>query len=616
MVTSAGRFLRINLSTGKTSREAVDEQARLDFVGGRGYGIRQLYRELAPGAEPLSADNKLIIVAGVLAGTSAQAVSRWMVYTRSPLTGAVARSVCGADFGAWLKFAGYDFLLLEGKAERPVYLHITPENCEIKDAGELWGKDTKVTQDILLKRHGKDTRFACIGPAGEKLVRYASVVSGRRTAGRCGTGAVFGAKNLKAIAITTQRNLDHLHDPERVRELAKAQIDSMMQSKGFLRHKDMGTTGTQVVTNEAGIFPVKNFRYGRLTGWEKLQGEDYRKLRTGEFGCYSCAARCGKAHHVKGGPYDGAYSEGPEYETIWAFTAPTDCHSIEATIAADELCDDFGMDTISTGSSIGFAFELYEKGILTKKDVDGLELTYGNDRAMVELVKKIGNREGIGDLLAEGTRRAAATIGKGAEHYAIHVKGLELPAYEPRGAKSQGYSYATSAIGANHTYGYARQEIFGVPIPRPVDRFAEEENAEIVVYNQDRIATSETGTVCAFAAGWPWYDEIFHTLLAAATGVAAFDDIEYMRQVGKRIVTLERAFNVREGFGRKDDSLPARLREEPLMTRGAPGEGQTVSHQDEFLDRYYQLRGWTEDGVPTPETLRELNLAFVVPDMP
>ncbi|MFC1932100.1 aldehyde ferredoxin oxidoreductase family protein [Chloroflexota bacterium] len=614
MAANFGRFLRINLSSGEIATEAVPEQVAMDFIGGRGYGIRYLYEELAPNTDPLGEHNKLLLLNGPLAGTSAQAVSRWMVCTKSPLTGAFARSVCGADFGAWLKFAGYDFIIIEGKSEKPVYVHLTAEGCQIQDAGELWGKDTKETQEWLEQCYGKNTRTACIGMAGERLVKYAAIVSGRRTAGRCGTGAVMGSKNLKAIAITAQRNVQ-LHDPTTYNQLVKEQVNLIRNSKGFQNHKEWGTTRTQDVTNDLGMYPVQNFRYGQQIGYEKITGAEYRKFRTGEFGCYSCPARCGKAHLVKTGPYAGAYSEGPEYESIWAFTGTIDSTSIEATIAADQLCDDLGLDTISTGSCIGFAYELYEKGILTKADTDGLELKYGDHAPMIDLVKKIAMREDIGNLLAEGSMRAAASIGKGAEAYAMHVKGLEIPAYEPRGAKTHGFNYATASIGASHCYGYSRQDVFGAIEPRPSDRFAEEENADLVVYNQDGTAWKETGIICSFASGWDWIPALYGRMLAAARGMEQLADDDHLLRVGERIFNLERVFNVREGFGRKQDTLPRRMLTEPLHTREAPGEGQIVRNQDKFLDQYYEIRGWTKDGIPSPRKLSDMGLDYVVSDM-
>jgi aldehyde:ferredoxin oxidoreductase len=612
MALNTGKLLRINLSNGKISTESVPESVAADFIGGRGYGIKYLYDEISPGTDPLGEKNKLILLTGPLAGTMAQAVSRWVVCTKSPLTGAFARSVCGADFGAWMKFADYEVIIIEGKAEKPSYIHITPDSCKILSAGEIWGKDTKETQAWLNQQHGKNTRTACIGPAGENLVKYAAIVSDRRTAGRCGTGTVMGSKNLKAVAITAQRAL-HLADPEAYNALAKEQVNIIKNNEAFLNHKEWGTTATQDITNAIGIYPVRNFRYGQQTNYQKIVGAEYRKLRTGDMGCYSCPARCGKVHTVTSGIYAGAHSEGPEYETIWAFTGPIESNNIEASIAADQLCDDMGLDTISTGGCIGFAYELYEKGLLKKSDTDGLELLYGKHEPAIALVKKIAMREGIGNILAEGTIGAAGKIGKGADFYAMQVKGLEMPAYEPRGAKSQGYNYATANIGASHCYGYAAQDIFGAPFPHPTDRF-DEGNADIVIFNQDETAWKECGVACGFSGGWGW-GQLFGKLLAAARGIDKFKDDAYLDKVGERMFNLERAFNLREGFGRKHDTLPKRILTEPLHTREAPGEGQIVAHQDEFLDKYYALRGWTKEGIPTEKKLKELGLDYAVKDI-
>ena len=606
MALNPGRFLRINLTDRKTTTESVPESVASDFIGGRGYGVRYLYDELAPGIDPLGEQNKLIMLSGPLAGTSAIAVSRWMAVTKSPLTGGYARSVCGADFGAWLRFVDYDFLILEGKADKPVYIHLTEDGCQILDAGEIWGKDTKVTQTWLEEQHGKKTRTACIGPAGEKLVRYAAIVSDRRTAGRCGTGAVMGSKNLKAVAITASRKV-HLGDPEAYANLAKEAAKLIQENDGYKHHKEWGTTTTQDITNDLGIYPTSNFRYGKLVDDKKVYGAVYREMRTGNMGCYACPARCGKVHTVTSGPYAGAHSEGPEYESIWAFTGSIDSSDIEASIAADELCDDLGLDTISTGVSIGFAYELFEKGLISTSDTDGLELRFGDPAPMVDLVRKIGMREGIGDQLAEGTMRAAASIGQGTDLYAIHVKGLELPAYEPRGAKTQGYNYATASIGASHCYGYSGQDIFGSPIPKPTDRFAED-YPDVVIFNQNGTAFKETGITCTFSGTWGWVETHLAPMFAAARGMEKLNDNDYLNKVGDRIINLERLFNIREGKGRSDDYLPKRLRTEPLQTRGADGEGQMVSRHDEFLDKYYELRGWSKEGVPLPEKLKELGI--------
>jgi aldehyde:ferredoxin oxidoreductase len=605
------KYIKINLSTGKVSTEAVEERAIRDFVGGRGFGAYHLMKELKAGTEPLSPDNKLFFHSGPLAGGPAQSTSRWMVVTKSPLTGGFARAVGGSDFGAWIHFAGYSFIEVEGAADEPAYIYLTPDSCQILDARDIWGKDVDETQEILRTKHGKNTRCAVIGVAGEKLVRFASIFSARRSASRCGVGTVMGSKNLKAIAISADRKVQFA-DADAMRQAAKEQVAAYQSSNAYKGHREMGTTDTQSVTNTLGIYPVNNFREGRLAGWDKtITGEDYKKIRTGEFGCYACPAYCGKAHTVPAGPYAGIQSDGPEYESIWAFTGPIGSSDINASIAADALCDQLGIDTISAGNLVGFAFELYEKDILTRADTGGLELKKGDHAAMMTLLRQMGNREGIGNILAEGAKRAADIIGRGADKYAIHCKGMEPPAYEPRGAKNQGFNYATANIGASHCYGYAAQDVFGAPFPKKVNRF-EEGNADIVIYNQDHTASNEIGICCAFSAGWGWVPDIYGRLLAAATALEDCKDPKFLNLVGERIMNMERAFINREGFGRVDDTLPQRMLNENLIVDGKPVEAARVRDMQGFLDRYYSLRGWNADGAPTPDKLSQLGLTWAV----
>jgi aldehyde:ferredoxin oxidoreductase len=611
-----GKLLRINLSTRNIVTEDISLQDIMTFIGGRGLAIKYLYNELAPGTDPLGEDNKLILCNGVLGGTTVQSASRWLSITKSPLTGCYARSSGGADFGAWLKFAGYDFVIIEGKSEKPVYVYVTSERISIEDAGEIWGLTSQKAQDWISTQHGKNTRTACVGPAAENLVRYAAIVSGRRTASRCGTGTVMASKNLKAIAINAPRNID-VYDPERMKALISRQIEILRSARGFEGFRQAGTTGGAISRNALGVYPTRNFRWGRMDGFEELTGDKFRAMKVGNSGCYSCGARCGQVHTVQDGPYKGAHSEGPEYESVWAFTGTIDSNSKEAAIAADELCDELGMDTISTGSCIGFAFELYEKGILTQADTDGLELAYGNHAAMVSLIKKIAKREGFGDVLADGTVRAAQRIGKGAEYYTMQVKGLELPAYEPRGLKATGFGYATSSIGGSHGNGALAFQEMGVPVPRAVDRFSEVDKADIVIYNQHRAALRETGILCAFSENHGgWIQELFPEMLAAATGIAEFGNWDYVNTVGERVVNMDRAFNVREGFDRRHDTLPRRVQEESVTHTGTEeGDGQVVRELDKFLDEYYAMRGWSQNGIPTPEKLQELGLGNVAKDM-
>jgi aldehyde:ferredoxin oxidoreductase len=608
------RLLRVNLKNGGVGVESIPEKTLKDFIGGRGIGIKYLYDELKPNVDPLGEENKLIFISGPLAGSGAQSASRWIVTTKSPLTGTYTRSVGGGDFAAWMRFADFDAIILEGKSEKPVYLYIEDNKYELKDAGDLWGKNTVETQESLKKIYSNRIRIACIGPAGERLVKISGILSDRRIAARGGVGAVMGSKSLKAIVINASPP-PKLHDPQRFKELIKEQVNIFRAGgEQFIHFSEAGTVMPEVM-NSLGIFPVKNFRGGTIDNFEKIAGDEYFKIKEKNTGCYTCMIHCGNIFHVKEGKYAGASSEGPEYESLWSFTGPINSTDIGATIAADSLCDDLGLDTISAGGAIGFAFELFEKGIITKSDTDGLELKYGDHEILHTLLKKIAYKEGFGEILSEGVKRAAEKIGKGAEKYAMHVKGQELPGYEPRGAKAHGINYATSNVGANHNYGYAMQEIFGIPIPRAVDRFAEEGKGDIVKFNQDMVALMEVGIACAFPSLFGWFNpEILSKMLVASMGMEEFANIQNLMVVGDRIYNLERAFNVREGYNRKDDVLPERFLKEPLENAVA-GVGEMYRKFDKMIDEYYNVRGWNNNGIPTADKLRSLGLDYVIKDI-
>jgi len=356
-----------------------------------------------------------------------------------------------------------------------------------------------------------------------------------------------------------------------------------------------------------GTFPVRNFRTNDLEGWDKLSFLQYAAITQKHSGCYACMLKCGKTRTVTEGPYAGVNSEGPHYETIWAFTGPTGCTDLGATVKADYMCCELGLDSISTGNSIGFAYELFEKGILTTKDTDGLVLKYGDPEPMLKLVEKIGRREGLGDILAEGVKRAAEKIGKGAEQYAMHVKGLEMPGYEPRAMKALGMHYALSNTGANHCYGYAQQEM-GNPRPRLVDAAADDGKGDIVKYNQDYVAAVELVNACTFPANnlELFGLELIANMLVAALGETKFGSADYLWHVGEKVYNLERCFNIREGFSRKDDTLPKRMYTEPLQ--GGMRDGEIIRKPDVIVDEYYEARGWDKNGIPTKATLKRLGL--------
>jgi aldehyde:ferredoxin oxidoreductase len=602
------RILQVNLTERKFTEESLSDELIRDYIGGRGFGIKLLYDDLRPDIDPLGEENELVFVAGPLAGTNAQSFSRYKVFFKSPLTGTYFKSCSGGFLAAELKFAGFDAIIINGIAQEPVYLWVHDGQYELRDATYLWGLDCGDTHTLIREELGdSNIRIACIGPAGEHGVKYAGIFSDRRTAGRGGGGTVMGAKKLKAIAVRGHERVD-VADKKAFATAVREQIKAYKAHPMF---ESFSQTGTQIAefTNVLGMYPTRNFREGVLPNWEKIEGSEYSKLRVRKTRCYSCMIHCGNLTKIGTGEYMGAWSEGPEYETIWAFTGPMVVSDIGLTIAADKLCDDLGLDTMSTGNTIGFAYELYERGIISKKDTGGIELTFGNSEPVLQLIRQIAYREGFGNILAEGTREAARRIGKGAEQYAIQVKGLELPAYDPRGAKAHGLNLLTMTIGADHNSGYAGQELFGLAVPRKADRFAMENKGELTKWNQDITAFMETGIVCSFTVAMGiMTPEVYGKLISAVTGIKDFADPAYLWQVGERIFNLERMFNVREGFNSKDDVFPTRLTKEPMPA--GPSAGQ-IFEAESLLADYYQARGWDmKTGIPTTTKLNELGLGF------
>ena len=610
MASYRNRILKVNLSDGSFSEASIGDELVHDYIGGRGLGAKLLYDDLKPGTDPLGEDSELIFLTGPLAGSRAQSFSRMKIFFKSPLTGGYFKSAAGGFWGPELKFAGFDGVIVKGIAEKPVFLWIHDGKYELRDAGYLWGLDCDDTHTLVREElHDPLIRLACIGPGGENGVRYAGVFTDRRAAGRGGAGMVMGAKKLKAIACRGKEPVE----PANKEAFAAAVKDQLAGYRANEACVNFSKTGTQIAefTNILGMYPTRNFQEGVLPKWQEIEGDAYAKLRVRKEGCHVCSVHCGNLTRVYTGRYAGAWTEGPEYETTWAFTGPMGKADIGLTIAADKLCDDLGLDTISTGSSIGFAYELFDRGIITKKDTGGLTLKFGDNRHVMDLIRQIAYREGFGDLLADGTKEAARRIGKGAEQYAIQVKGLELPAYDPRGAKAHGLNLMTSNIGADHNTGYAGQEVFGAPVPFAVNRFDTQRKGELTKWNQDLTAMLETGIVCSFVPSWGGLtEELFGRLLAAGTGMSELADVKYLWLVGERIYNLERMFNVREGFGSKDDAMPRRFSTES-MSEG-PSKGQ-VFEQEVLLKDYYEARGWNaKTGIPTNAKLNELGLAFAI----
>ena len=604
-----GKILRVNLTQGTTHVEPLNLRWARDFIGGRGLGIRYLLDEVNPKCDPLAPDNKLIMMTGPLTGTIAPTGARYMVITKSPLTGAVTCSNSGGQFPAMLKRAGIDGIIFEGCSPEPVYLWIEGDRAELRSANHLWGKDTHQTHDQLLEETDKTAKVACIGPAGENGVLFAGIMNDKdRAAGRSGVGSVTGSKRLKAVVVKGTHKIP-LHDESAFRSIAKEYLDHFRNI-----YKDQpsplhtyGTAITIVATQNVGVLPTCNFQRGTFEDWEKIGGEELtEKYLVRSKACFSCPIACGRVTKIPDGPYQGE-GEGPEYETIYALGSNCGIGDLAALTKANYICNEMGMDTISMGSTIACAMEMFEKGILSDATI-GRPLPFGDAEGLVELCRKTALREGFGDQLALGSLRLAKRYGH--PELAIVSKGQEFAGYDPRGEKGMGLAYATSNIGASHMRGdLAYIEILGVPML--IDLLSWEDKPQLVKDWQDVFAVIDSAGLCVFFSVrnyvTPTRDirpEGILRLLNASTGAGY--DLEMVIQAGERIVNVERLFLHRAGFGAKDDSLPIRIVTEPLPD--GPAKGQ-VCELDQMLPVYYKLRGWDADGQPEEAKLRELGLA-------
>lgn len=598
------KVLRVSLDSGDVSEDVIGEEAIAGFLGGRGLGAKILYDELVPGTDPLSPENKLLFLTSPLLGTGAPSCVKYSVVTKSPLSETVLMSLAGGFFGPELRHAGCDVLIIEGRAEEPVYLLLDKGRIRLRAAESLWGMPTDETQYYLKQILGEGVRVACIGPAAERMVRFASIISDKRAVGRGGAGAVMASKNLKAIVIRGKREVDVAH-PARFHQVVSAIRKNYRESRKIKLFGKYCTPRVLDLVNQRGIYPTRNYQSGFFEGAARINAEAHQKFVVKKLTCYKCPVCCSNLAVVRQGPYGGAVTEGPEYQTLWSFGGQCGNDCLEAIIAADELCDKFGMDTISAGCVIGFAMECYQRGIISQKETGGVDLRFGNHQAMLLMLRNIATREGLGDVLAQGVREAARVIGKGAERYAMQVKGLEMAGYDPRGAKGMGIAFATSPRGGCHERGLVTRETFGSP--PPVDRFSLEGKGKLAMEVQDEMAVLDSLGVCVF----PLHNggmSIHHVaeLFSSATGIE-YDEGQIMR-TGERIWNMERMFNLREGFGRGEDTLPARFLEEPLPE--GPSKGQVVE-LDQLLADYYTQRGWDREGKVTPEKLKELGLQGV-----
>jgi len=582
------RYLSIDLGSGEVTEGALDPKLAEQYVGAKGMGLK-LLDDLAPTVDPFSPDNPLIFLTGPLTGTMVQTSARSTLVTKSPLTNGFLDSHAGGYFGPALKRTGYDYLLIKGRAKKPVYLRVTEGGCEILDAGGLWGKGIFDTENALKERH-PGSRVASIGPAGENGVLFACIGCDLyRQFGRGGAGAVMGSKNLKAVVVQGKAKITYADD-ETFRKLALRMTEECREHPNAKKRYDLGTMMWIRMGQETGGFlPTRNYQKGLFDGYEKITAEAMKKeLNWKSVGCFNCVIKCSKM-----AKWDGHELEGPEYETTAFLGSGCEIDDAKTVAMSNLLCDDLGLDTISMGVTCSFAMECYEKGLL--KETDGLELNFGNGEAQHELIRKVAHRDGIGDLFAKGTRLAAKEIGQGSEYFAINTFGMELSGVNIKGCMSMGLALATSDFASHTRLWTATDEMNG--------GLSIEFLPKYVVMGQNDINIRNSLVVCDFL---PFGLDRLAPILSAATGIEF--DREKLLHIGDRIHHLARLYNLRNGRTGKDDTLPARFFEEEMTAGLLKGEVMTREFFSDLLQKYYAERGWDETGVPTPATLKKAGL--------
>ncbi len=607
------RILRVNLSTGAICVENPGVNFYRQYFGGRGIIAYYLMRELQPGVDPLGPENKLIFAGGPVTGTAFIGSGRNSVGAKSPLTGAYGDAEAGGFFGAELRRAGYDALIIEGEAEKPVYLWIKDDQVEIRSAEHLWGQKTGPVQDAIKAELGdKMIRVAQIGPGGENLVKFACITNDlTHFYGRTGMGAVMGSKKLRAVAVRGTRAPELAH-PDKMKELNQWMAQNWQSLAGNMHVN--GTTAIVMGQQATGGLPTRNFREGAFEGAEKISHIKLNEeLLIEREGCWSCPIRCKRVVKAEA-PYkiDPTYG-GPEYETLGSLGSCCGVDDIHAVCKGNELCNSLGLDTISTGVTISFAMECFEQGLINEEKTEGVKLEFGNGQAMVDMIEKIAYREGFGALLAEGSKRAAAAIGNGAEQYAMETKGLEVPMHEPRLKQGLGIGYAVSPTGADHCHNfhdtaYAKDgpglesaRSIGVSQPVPIDDLGSEKTRNMIQISLWRHFCN-MAEYCQFL---PWSYVQVEAALRAATGwdVSLYE----MMKASERVVTLTRMFNLREGFTQRDDYLNKRFYK-PLASL----KDKTIDEEamEKAIATYYAMMGWDESGRPTLAKLQELGIEW------
>lgn len=593
-----GKVLRIDLSNENINVEPLDLEKAQKYIGSRGLGVKTFIDEVDPKVDPLSEENKFIIATGPLTAAPMPTSGRYMVITKSPLTGTIAISNSGGQWGTKLKNAGYDMIILEGRADKPVYLYIEDDKVEIKDATNYWGMVTSEITNKLSEVHS-GAKVLCIGPAGENLSKIAAVMNDvDRAAGRGGVGAVLGSKNVKAIVVKGSGKVN-VANPELAKEVNSEKLNILRNDP--VAGGGLPTYGTAVlvnIINENGVHPVRNFQEAYTDKADLISGETMTETTlVKKHACYRCPIACGRVVKLKSGEEVG----GPEYETLWSFGSDCDIYDLDAINEANMLCNEYGLDTISAGATIATAMELYQRGYIKDEEIknDNLSLNWGDAKAMIGWTKKMATREGFGNFLADGSYRLCEKYD--ATEYSMTVKKQELPAYDPRGVKGHGITYAVNNRGGCHIKGYMiNPEILGVP--EKLDRLELEGKPAYAKVFHDLTAVIDSMGICVFTTfglGLKDYVEMYN---------AVCGDIyneETLLKAGDRIWTLEKIFNLKAGIDSSQDTLPDRLLKDVIPN--GPTKGH-IHELDILLPKYYEVRGWDENGIPTDETLMDLGL--------
>lgn len=595
-----GTILRINLTEGSIKKEPLNMQDAHDYVGARGLGTKYYCNEVDPKVDPLSPENKLIFMTGPLTGTAACSAGRYEVVSKAPLTGIIGAANSGGHFGPELKYAGYDGIIFEGKADHPVYLHINDDQVELLDASELWGQGVHETTEALEAKHGK-VRVSCIGTPGERCMLFAAIMNDKnRAAGRGGMGAVMGSKNLKAIAVRGTGGVTVARPEGFMNEVTKART---MLKEHPVTGNGLGTFGTEIlvnIVNEVGGLPLRNGRDGSY--WEQADDTSGERLNETHLvknqGCFGCSIACGRVTKIEGkGNLDG-FGEGPEYEAGWSYGAACGVNDISSIVKANFICNEQGMDPITLGSTVACAMELYEMGAIPEEDI-GFPLRFGDAAAMVKLTQMCADGEGFGKTIGLGSYRLAEKYGH--PELSMSVKKQEMPAYDGRAIQGIGLEYATSNRGGCHVRGYMiSPEVLGIPVK--LDPQVTEGKGAMLKTFQDLTALCDSTGMCLFTTFGIGLPEIAGQYREAVGSDEADEEILLK---GERIWNLEKRFNMEAGV--EKDTLPPRLLREALPSGPAKGK---VNELQTMLADYYEARNWTADGIPTPEKLAELNVTY------